>query len=124
MEFAVADPGRVTQGTSPRIACLLKSQTEIVSQWCIMMVRANASSTPYAQQPTCVDLQEVIRRTSRDHWFASTWAGVKLQAGHSESAEEQCARKAERRDLQSILEVLVDFHDRCLVAATVAVIRR
>lgn len=47
-------------------------------------------------------LQKVIRHASRDQRLAGTRSWVKLQKG--------------------ILEVLVDFHDGCLVAASVAVV--
>jgi hypothetical protein len=36
---------------------------------------------------------------------------------------EYCVRGKNKPDVQGILEVLIDLHDRCLVTATVAVVR-
>jgi len=49
-------------------------------------------------------LQEVVGRSSTDHWLAGARTGVELQEG--------------------VFEMLVDLHDCSLIAASVAVIGR
>ena len=49
------------------------------------------------------NLQEVVRSAARDVGFASAGSRIKLEEG--------------------IFEMLIDFHDSCLVTASVAVVR-
>ena len=63
--------------------------------------------------------EEVVWRSSADHWLASSWTWVKLQAGMHVSS---WTGKGPMHS-QSILQMLINLHNRCLVTASVTVIR-
>jgi len=68
-------------------------------------------------------LQEVVGRPARDHGFAGSGARVELQAKRGVREKRIFGiRKRKCSDVQGILEVFVDLHDRCLVATAVAVV--
>ena len=62
--------------------------------------------------------EEVVWRSSADHWLTGSWTWVKLQAGLRVSS---CTNKGPMHS-QCILQMLIDLHDCRLVTASVAVI--
>ena len=68
-------------------------------------------------------LQEVVGRPARDHGFAGSGARVELQAKRGVREKRIFGiRKRKCSDVQGILEVFVDLHDRGLVTTTVAIV--
>lgn len=65
-------------------------------------------------------LEEVVGRATRHHWLASAWAGIELKAGRLVSKVN--LGTTNKQYLQSVFQMLVNFHDCGLVAATVTVI--
>ena len=64
--------------------------------------------------------EEVVWRSSADHWLAGSRTWVKLQAGMRVSHE----RVRGQIHSQGILQMLIDLHNRCLITASVTVIGR
>lgn len=65
-------------------------------------------------------LEEVVGRATRHHWLASAWAGIELKAARLISKAHVVS--INKRYLQGVLQMLVNFHDCGLVAAAVTVI--